>query len=180
MSTCPIVCAPNTWLSQLGSTWSPIHMNRDIPFSVSNKCPLKGLATYNKQNFDWIVRDFFPFFRAWCFPAFDTDFSRTCHFMFSRARQILRALGTDFMFFRTWHRFFARLARASCFPAFDTDFWRVWHFMLSCALHRFFARLARASCFPARGTYGTLWRLLRVNFCFLLDRYYKTLRLRTQ
>lgn len=146
--------------------------------------PIKR-SSYLQQTKFWLdSTGFFPFFPRLagvsCFPAFDTDFSPTCHFMFSRAWQILRALGTDFMFFRTWHRFFARLARASCFPAFDTDFWRVWHFMLSCAMQRFFARLARASCFPARGTYGTLWRLLRVNFFFLLDRYYKTLRLRTQ
>ena len=90
MSTCPIVCAPNTWLSQLGSTWRPIHMNRDIPFSVSNKCTLT-----NKKKLAWIVRDILCHF-----PELGTGFvfSRAWYRIFTRLARVLcfTALGREF------------------------------------------------------------------------------------
>ena len=149
MSTCPIVCAPNTWLSQLGSTWRPIHMNRDIPFSVSNKCPLN-----NKQTFAGIVRDIlfiYPrlakvfllpalgtgFSRASCFPAIGTEsYALGTGFMFSRARHRILRAWHGFMFSRARHRIL-RAWHGFMFSRARHRILRAWHgFMFSRARHR--------------------------------------------
>ena len=93
-----------------------------------------------------------------------TCFTVLCmHFVFS-------ALGTGYMFSRSWHRLhvFPHLAPVACFPALDTDY------MFSRAWHRFDV----FACFPPRlyfpaffGVKCSLVHSIAFSFCKIGETY---------
>ena len=77
MSTWPMVWTPNTSCSKLGSTWSPIHKKREIPFSANKYVnPVRDITGKKKEE-----RNSF----GWGTLQIQCDWSEVFHFIFSKA-----------------------------------------------------------------------------------------------